>query len=339
MNAPERVFAGRGMVMLLSIAIGLALLVAGGEALVRGAVALASRLGVSPLLIGLTVVGFGTSTPELVTSLQAAFSGSPGIAVGNVVGSNIANILLILGIGALLMPLAVGRGAFRRDGTVLVLSTLAAAAIVLTGALGRPAGLVLVAGLAGYLMWAYLAERQPGPVAVSSTGGATIGVEPIDSAGVPEVPAMPLARALIYALGGIAVTVLGARLLVGGASELAGSLGVSDAVIGLTVVAVGTSLPELVTAIVASIRRQPDVAFGNVVGSNIYNVLGILGITALVHPIPVPDRIADLDVWVMLGATGALLAVAISGWRITRVEGGALLAAYVAYTGWLALGA
>ena len=311
-------------VLYLSIVFGLVLLVAGGEALVRGAVALASRLGVSPLLIGLTVVGFGTSTPELVTSLQAAFTGSPGIAVGNVVGSNIANILLILGIGALLMPLAVERRAFLRDGTVLVASALATLAIVLTGALSRPAGLMLVLGLAGYLVWAYRSERAAP-----------------DSAdhGAAEVSAMPLPVALAYALGGIAVTVLGARFLVSGASDLATSLGVSDAVIGLTVVAVGTSLPELVTAVVASIRRQPDVAFGNVVGSNIYNVLGILGITALVRPIPVPDQIAGFDIWVMLGATGALLVVAISGWRITRGEGAALLIGYGAYVTWLAVGA
>ena len=315
--------------MLYSIVLGLVLLVVGGEALVRGAVALASRLGVSPLLIGLTVVGFGTSTPELVTSLQAAFAGSPGIAVGNVVGSNIANILLILGVGALLMPLAVARGAFLRDGTVLVASTLAALAIVLTGTLSRPAGLVLLLGLVGYLVWAYRSERLAAPGSAKGDGVVE----------TPATPETPLPLALLYAVGGIAVTVVGARLLVGGATDLAARFGVSEAVIGLTIVAVGTSLPELVTAVVASVRRQPDVAFGNVVGSNIYNVLGILGVTALVKPVPVPDQIGGFDVWVMVAATVALLAVAITGWRIVRGEGLALLAAYGVYVAWLATGA
>ena len=315
----------------LSLALGLVLLVLGGEALVRGAVALAGRLGVSPLLIGLTVVGFGTSTPELVTSLQAAFSGSPGIAVGNVVGSNTANILLILGAAALIAPLAVSPGAFRRDGIALVLVTLAAIGAVLTGNLSRPLGLALLFGLVAYLVMAYRSERGDAATdegAIETVGDANPGASPI---GLPV--------ALLYALGGIAVTVLGAPLLVSGATELATRFGVSDAVIGLTIVAVGTSLPELVTSVVASLRRQGAVAFGNVVGSNIYNVLGILGATALVKPIPVPAEIASFDIWVMAAATLALVWAAVTGWRITRGEGAVLLVAYVAYAGWLAWGA
>ena len=307
----------------LSLAFGLVLLVLGGEALVRGAVALAARLGVSPLLIGLTVVGFGTSTPELVTSLQAAFAGSPGIAVGNVVGSNTANILLILGTAALIVPVAVSPGAFRRDGGALVLVTLAAVVVVLTGTLSRPAGLALLAGLVLYLVFAYRSERRSGAAAANDA---------------VDVPAIGLPLALLYAAGGIALTVLGARFLVDSASEIAARFGVSDAIIGLTLVAVGTSLPELVTSVVASLRRQGDVAFGNVVGSNIYNVLGILGATALIKPIPVPERIAGFDVWVMALATLALVAVAVTGWRVTRREGVALLVAYGLYVGWLALG-
>ena len=315
----------------LSLALGLVLLVLGGEALVRGAVALAARLGVSPLLIGLTVVGFGTSTPELVTSLQAAFSGAPGIAVGNVVGSNTANILLILGAAALIAPLAVSKAAFRRDGGALVLATLAAIGVMLTGALSRPAGLVLLGGLAAYLVLAYRSERAA-PNGAPDAEGAGAG---------PDAESSPtgLPLALLYAGGGIAVTILGARLLVGGATELATRFGISDAIIGLTLVAVGTSLPELVTAVVASLRRQGDVAFGNVVGSNIYNVLGILGATALVRPIPVPPEIAGFDIWVMAAATVALVGVAVTGWRVARAEGAALLAAYALYVGWLAWGA
>ena len=308
------------------LALGLVLLVLGGEALVRGAVNLAARLGVSPLLIGLTVVGFGTSTPELVTSLQAAFTGSPGIAVGNVVGSNTANILLILGAAALIAPLAVSPGAFRRDGVALVLVTLAAIVVVLTGALSRFVGLALIAGLVLYLVTAYRSERR-------SAGGASAAADEAS-----DVPPMGLPMALVYAVGGIALTVLGARFLVDAASELATRFGVSDAIIGLTLVAVGTSLPELVTSVVASLRRQGDVAFGNVVGSNIYNVLGILGATALIKPIPVPERIASFDIWVMAAATLALVWVAVTGWRITRREGIALLVAYAAYVGWLAAG-
>ena len=317
----------------LSIAVGLALLVVGGESLVRGAVALAARLGVSSLVIGLTVVGFGTSTPELVTSLQAAFAGSPGIAVGNVVGSNTANILLILGIAALIAPIAVSRTAFRRDGTALVLVTLAAVAVVLTGSLSRMAGVALLVGLVLYLMLAYRSERRPSEAGTPA--------EAATETAPPDAIASPLAlpMALAYALGGIALTVLGAHLLVSGGSELAARFGVSDAIIGLTLVAVGTSLPELVTSVVAGLRRQGDVAFGNVVGSNIYNVLGILGATALVKPIPVPERIAEFDAWVMGLATLALVAVAVSGWRVGRLEGAALLIAYAAYIGWVAAGA
>ena len=325
---------------------GLGLLVLGGEALVRGASALASRLGVSPLLIGLTVVGFGTSTPELVTSLQAAFAGSPGIAVGNVVGSNIANILLILGVAALLMPFGVERRAFGRDGTALVGATLACAGVILWGELSRPAGLGLLAGLVAYLAYAYRTERVPAPVLVAPGGVALAGAggpapAPMDApAPAPDLPpAMGLPAALLWALGGIALTVLGARLLVDAAIDLAALWGVSDAVIGLTVVAVGTSLPELVTSVMAAIRRESAIAFGNVVGSNLYNILGILGVTALVRPIPVPAQIAAGDVWVMLAATAALIAVAATGWRVTRAEGAALLAAYAAYVAWLAAGA
>lgn len=316
----------------ISLIAGLGLLVAGGEALVRGAAALAARWGVSPLLIGLTVVGFGTSTPELVTSLQAAFAGAPGIAVGNVIGSNVANVLLILGAAAVLMPFAVERRAFLRDGPALAAATLACMGVVLWGELTRPAGLILVAGLVVYLIYAYRSER--GPVRVPASTGAA----PIAAASDGPAP-RSLATAMVWAVGGIALTVLGARLLVGAATELAMLWGVSEAVIGLTVVAVGTSLPELVTSVMAALRREGAIAFGNVIGSNLYNILGILGITALVRPIPVPAQIATVDVWVMLAATAALAAVAVTGWRVRRAEGAALLAAYAAYIWWLATGA
>ena len=314
--------------LFIEIVAGLVLLVAGGEALVRGASALAARMGVSPLLVGLTVVGFGTSTPELVTSLQAAFAGSPGIAVGNVVGSNTANILLILGLTALIAPVPVERRAFRRDGTALVLATGASVAVVLAGALTRPAGLALLAGLVGYIAYAYLSERR-GPAGEAAGDPAT--TVPL----APETTQYSAIVAAALAVGGIGLTILGARFLVGGATGLAAQFGVSEAVIGLTVVAVGTSLPELVTGVVAALRRQTDIALGNVVGSNLYNILGILGATAAIRPIDVPERIAGFDIWVSVAATVLLLVVAVTGQRVVRAEGAVLLAAYAAYIAFL----
>ena len=305
----------------LQLLLGFALLVAGGEALVRGAVSMAGRLGVSPLLIGLTLVGFGTSTPELVTSLQAALDGLPGIAVGNVVGSNVANILLILGVAALIAPLSVARRGFGRDGTALALATLLCVVAILHGMLDRWLGGVLLAALAGYLVWAYLTDRTAAP-------------DPDATADVAPLPG-PLWLALVLALGGIAVTILGARLAVDAAATLALLWGLSETVVGLTIVAVGTSLPELVTSVMAALRRQSAIAFGNVVGSNVYNILGILGVTALVRPIAVPPQIAALDVWVMVAATAALIAAVVLRQRIGRATGAGFVAAYAGYTAWL----
>jgi cation:H+ antiporter len=309
----------------LQLVLGFALLVAGGEALVRGAASVAGRLGVSPLLIGLTLVGFGTSTPELVTSLQAAFDGLPGIAVGNVVGSNVANVLLILGAAAVIAPMAVARVGFGRDGTALAVATVLCVGVVLHGALDRWLGGLLIAALAVYLVVAYLTDRTA----------------PLDPAAAPEVAPLPgsLWLALTFASGGIAVTILGARLAVDAAAALALLWGMSETVVGLTVVAVGTSLPELATSAMAALRRESAMAFGNVVGSNIYNILGILGVTALVRPIAVPPQIAQLDVWVMAGTTCALIAVVVLRQRIGRGSGAALLAAYAGYTAWLVVAA
>ena len=311
----------------LLIAGGLVGLVAGGELLVRGAVSIAERLGVSPLMIGLTLVGFGTSTPELVTSIQAALAGSPGIAVGNVVGSNIANILLILGIAALLRPVATTAAAFRRDGTVLVLASLLGLWIVLAGSIGRGAGAAFVVLLLAYIVVTYLLERN------DASPSAQLHKAEAELIPVPPSGSTPVALATL--VGGLVLTVLGARLLVDGAVDLARDLGVSETVIGLTIVAVGTSMPELVTSVMAARRGQSDVAFGNIVGSNIYNILGILGVTALVTPLAVPPEIARFDIWVMLAATAALVAAAVTGWRINRTEGALLLAAYCGYLGYL----
>ena len=315
---------------ILHMAIGLVLLMSGGELLVRGSVSVARRLGVSPLLIGLTLVGFGTSTPELITSLQAALVGSPAIAVGNVVGSNIANILLILGLSAAIAPLACQPAAFYRDGTVLAGSALACAAAALGGTLGRLPGAIFLVLLIAYVVFTYLRERR-----VPDASAAMHEHE----ADLAEPAPRSLWLALAFALGGIALTILGARFLVTGAIGFATTAGISEAVIGLTVVAVGTSLPELVTSVMAVLRRQGDIAVGNIVGSNIYNVLGILGVTALVQPLSVPEQILRLDLWVMLAVTALLIAFAVTGWRLSRLEGGLLLAGYLTYLGALAVNA
>lgn len=309
----------------LQLALGFVLLVAGGEALVRGAVSMAARLGVSPLLIGLTLVGFGTSTPELVTSLQAAFDGLPGIAVGNVVGSNIANVLLILGLAAIIAPVAVARTGFGRDGTALAIATLLCVGVVLWGTLDRLLGGVLITALMAYLAWAYLTDDTGAP----------------DPAAAPETVGVPgpIWIALLLAVGGIAVTILGAGIAVDAAVALALLWGLSETVVGLTIVAVGTSLPELVTSVMAALRRQSAIAFGNVVGSNIYNILGILGVTALVKPIAVPEQIAQLDVWVMVGTTLALITAVVLWQRIGRATGLAFVTAYTGYTTWLVMAA
>jgi cation:H+ antiporter len=319
---------------------GLALLALGGELLVRGAVQLAERMGVSPLLIGLTLVGFGTSTPELVTSVQAAAIGSPGIAVGNVVGSNIANILLILGLSALISPVAVGSGALRRDGVLVLATALLFTAIAWTMPVDRLVGAVLVAGLVGYLVYAWRQERTgaDGHTGAYEKAEAFEGLHPNlhqRGAAAPGAGRGALLLSLGFALGGLVLVVAGGRLLVDGAVGLARSFGISETVIGLTIVAVGTSMPELITSLVAALRRQSDVALGNILGSNIYNVLGILGVTGMIVPIAVPPEIARFDSPVMVAVSVALLAFAWTGMRIGRREGAALLAGYALYVFWI----
>lgn len=320
---------------------GLALLIGGGELLVRGSVRLAERMGVSPLLIGLTLVGFGTSTPELVTSVQAALIGSPGIAVGNIVGSNIANILLILGLSAVIVPLAVQTNALRRDGLFVVATALAFLAVSWTVGLERWVGGVFVLGLSGYLIYAYRQERT----ATAAAGDHTAAFEKAEAfENVVRAlrPAEPHGAGVsawlipvAIAGAGLVLIIFGGRLLVDGAVELAQVAGLSEAVIGLTIVAVGTSMPELVTSLVAAARRQADVALGNVLGSNIYNTLGIGGFTALIAPTPVPNQIARFDVPAMLAVSVLLVLFAWTGRRISRAEGATFCGIYLAYVAWL----
>jgi len=321
---------------------GLALLIIGAELLVRGAVRLAEGLGVSSLLIGLTIVGFGTSTPELVTSVEAALLDSPGIAVGNVVGSNLFNMLVILGVSALVFPLAVSTTALRRDGTWVIGTAGLLALVGLSWTLDRLVAAGLLALLATYLVLAWRQERR---VASASAKGHTAvfdkaeALEELDPALRPR--AAPKSKALSWllplglCLAGLALLVFGASNFVTASIELARLLGVSETVIGLTIVAAGTSMPELATSTIAAMRKQADVAVGNVLGSNIYNILGIGGVTAMIAPTPVPEQIAGFDNWVMVGVSTLLLLLLWTGRRLSRLEGVLLIAGYVAYVWWI----
>ncbi|GGL76067.1 calcium/sodium antiporter [Wenxinia marina] len=308
---------------------GLVLLIAGGELLVRGAVQVATRFGVSPLVIGLTLVGFGTSTPELVTSVQAALAGAPGIAYGNVVGSNIANVLLIGGVAALLFPIAVQSSTLKRDGAVMVAVALVFALLAAAMPLGRAVGAAFVVALVVYIYTAFRQERT----ATVDHGAAYekgAALQDADPGTRPRASGSALVAAGI-AIGGLVLVVLGGRFLVDGAVALARGFGISETVIGLTIVAVGTSMPELVTSVVAGLKRQGDVAFGNIVGSNIYNLLGIAGATMLMAPGPVPAEIVSFDNLVMVGVSVLLVGFAWTGLRIARWEGAVLLAGYGLY--------
>lgn len=320
--------------VILPLVGGLALLALGGELLVRGAVQVAERLGVSPLVIGLTLVGFGTSTPELVTSVQAALIGSPGIAVGNIVGSNLANILLILGLSAIVYPVAVGSSALKRDGTLVLITAVAFTVVGFVWSLDRLVGLAFVGSLIGYIIYAWRQEQVPvdGHTAAYERAEAFEELhERVLNPDKATVARSSIGVGLAFALGGLVLVVLGGRFLVDGAVTLARGFGISEAVIGLTIVAVGTSMPEFITSIVAAIRKHSDVALGNILGSNIYNILGIGGVTALIAPTEIPRQIATFDNLVMVGISVALLVMARTGWRIGRVEGAALVSAYVLY--------
>ncbi len=315
--------------MIIELLLGFVLLVVGGNALVSGSVTVARHFGVSELLIGLTLVGFGTSMPELVTSLNAALKEVPGIAVGNVVGSNIANILLILGVTAAITPVGIPAASMKRDGSALVLVTVLMVLLFMLGTLGRWAGIILISCLVAYIVYSYRRERQQ----------VKLNRAAADADDIPRLPERHWVLGLLLAVVGIAVTVTGAHFLVEGAVAIARVLGVSETVIGLTLVAIGTSLPELAISIIAALRRNVDIAIGNVIGSNLYNICGILGITSLVVPLPIPASIMVVDIWVMVLATCLLIGFLFSGLRIVRWEGLTLLACYAAYIGWLAFDA
>ncbi|WP_333807926.1 calcium/sodium antiporter [Phenylobacterium sp.] len=310
------------MEIAIQIIAGLALLALGGEGVIRGAVGVARRLGLSELLIGLTLVGFGTSSPELITSIDAALVGSPGIALGNVIGSNIGNILLILALVLLIKPIAVNPAAVGRDGVIALVVSIGLAALALTfGELNRMIGLLLLAGLAVYVFTVWRIE---------SRGGAAAEVH-VESSHTHAPAPQALWVSALFVTAGLGLLMLGANLLVTGAVATARIAGLSETVIGLTIVAIGTSLPELVATLAAALKGRSDVAFGNIVGSNIYNILGILGLTALIHPLPIPKDVGLLDWGALIGSAALLLVFALTGRRLTRLEGVAFLAAYAAF--------
>lgn len=314
------------MEILAQLVGGLVLLGLGGEGVVRGAVGIARRLGLSELLIGLTLVGFGTSAPELLTSVNAALSGSPGIALGNVVGSNISNVLLVFATVAMIRPMPVNPAAITRDGLVMIAAALVLIALALcTGELTRLAGSGLLTLLVIYILTVWWIERRGGPAAQMHEGEA--------HSHDPAPQALWLSA--MFALGGLGLLVFGADLLVAGAITLARVAGMSETAIGLTIVAIGTSLPELVATLAAALKGKSDVAFGNIVGSNIYNVFGILGVTSLVRPITIPEDVTLVD-WAVFGGSGALLLLfATTGKRVTRLEGACLFVLYAAYVAYL----
>ncbi len=306
------------MTVYLTLIAGLLLLIAGGEGLIRGAVALAERLGLSKAFVGIVVIGFGTSLPELLVSVRAATVGVPGIALGNVVGSNIANVLLILGIAALIRPQRVTGQVLRRDGSFLGVATLVMTAALLWLPLGALAGALMIGAFALFIGHCYRTEQV---VAHDS-----------DDPPLPEADgARKLAIAILMSAAGIVGLAYGAALFVESATTLAEDFGVPEAIVGLSVVAVGTSLPELVAAIVAAYRRQTELVVGNIIGSNLFNLLLILGATLLITPITAADVGVRVDLVIMLGATALLMVGLITRRRLERWEGAVFLALYAGY--------
>ncbi len=309
-------------VTIIQAAAGLALLFFGGEALVRGATALARRMGISPLAIGLTVVAFGTSAPELVVSISAVLSGADDISVGNVVGSNIANIALILGLAAVLRPVAVEAKVVRLDAPLVVLVSLVLLGVFARGHASRIEGFLLLLGLVAYLTFTFWEARRESEQVREEFAAATPGVS------------KSAALSVLLVVAGFGMLVVGGSFLVTAAVALATSLGISQAVIGLTIVAVGTSLPELATTVIASLRRQGDIAVGNVIGSNLFNILGILGTTALIHPLE-RGGVTWTDLGIMVALACVLMALLYIRRGLGRVEGCLLLASFTMYTTWL----
>jgi cation:H+ antiporter len=306
------------MFIALFIISGFVILTIGAEALVRGASAIALRLGIAPLIVGLTIVAFGTSAPELAVSVKSALAGNSGIALGNVVGSNIVNIGLILAVTALIRPIQVQSQMVKRDIPIMIIASILVWSLLLDGDVSFIDGAILFALLISYLVFSY-----------KSAANSTEELE------VDERPQKLFVSILLIVIG-IGMLVGGGILFVDGAIDLAKQLGLSEVVIGLTIVAIGTSMPELVTSVMAALKGQSDIAIGNVVGSNIFNVLGILGATALIHPVSA-DGFNNIDFISMIVFAVLVLPFAWTGLRIGRREGIVLLTGYIGYTSYLVI--
>lgn len=311
------------------IAIGFVLLLGGAEFLVKGSVGIARKFGISPLVIGMTVVALGTSAPEFVVSLDAALDGAAGIATGNIIGSNIANILLILGVTAMIRPIEGDPDAVLRDGMILLFCTSVFTFLCWFGVLDFTSGMIMFAMFIMFLAYSYWREAH----------GQDPGVAEIHEHEGEEIEAPENVWGMLgLTLGGMAAVVYGAELLVTGGTEVARTYGISEEVIGLTMIAIGTSLPELAASGMAAIRGHTEVALGNVIGSNLFNILGVLGAVAMIHPLPVAQQLLDFDLWVMMGATILLIPFMVSHWRLSRLEGMFFAGAYCAYIGIQAYG-
>jgi cation:H+ antiporter len=311
------------LVYILYIIGSLVVLYFGANALVKGAASVAERLGVSALVVGLTVVAFGTSTPELIVSVQAAMEGFGGISIGNVVGSNIANIGLILGLSALIFPLKAHMQLIRFDTPVMIVTALLFLIFFIDQRIGRIEGIVFLAGIIAYTVFNVIKSRKEKQKLVINEFEESI----------PKV-SRHWALDVLFIVLGLAALIVGSEFLVDNAVGLARLLGLSEAVIGLTIIAVGTSTPELATSIVAAVKKQPDIAIGNVVGSNIFNILGILGVASLVKPISSPE-INITDTLMMIFMSLLLLPFIKTGFTLRRWEGGLMLAIYAGYVVYL----
>lgn len=317
------------LIQILYFALGLAGLIGGAELLVRGAGGLAVKIGISPLVVGLTVVAFGTSSPELGVSVTSAFSGQADIALGNVVGSNICNIWLILGLASLAAPLPVCRRLLCTDLPIIIAASLLLWITALDGTVGRGDGIILFTGIVVYVVWAIRASRKQSKALLGPC--APPGME---AASNPAPGRTNLVLDLLFIIIGLVWLGMGSRLLVNAAVSLALMIGVSELVIGLTVVSIGTSLPEIATSVVAGLRGKTDIAVGNVIGSNLFNILAVLGLTAAIAPdgVSVAGKALAFDIPLMVAVTIACVPVFYTGNRISRREGTIFVGLYIAYT-------
>jgi len=313
---------------LTAIILGFAVVIWSADRFIAGAAGLARSLGVSPMVIGLTIVGFGTSAPEMLISGFSAWEGSPGLAIGNAIGSNITNIALILGVTAMVSPLAVQSQTLRREMPLLTLITLVVLALLFDGNLSLWDGLFLMTGLFIVMGWIIHTALRARPS------------DPMQAEYESEVPVMPIGKSVFWLILGLLLLLVSSRVAVWGAVEIAQALGVSDLIIGLTIVAIGTSLPELAATVVSALKDEADIAIGNVIGSNMFNILGVLALPGLIAPGAFDPAVLTRDYPVMFGLTIALFVMAYGfrgPGRINRIEGGILLACFIGYQGLLAM--